>query len=72
MSTGLVRKAIRDGRASTADEDPTPWDEVPDLRERALARIGEIEEEVATLPAGEHKMNLLAERRKLRREVGRS
>lgn len=64
-ATGLVRKAMRDGRASTG-EGPT-WDVEPDLREKRLARIAELEEEIATLPASEHKADLVAELQKLRR-----
>lgn len=59
---------MRDGRASTEDAYPT-WDVEPDLAEKRLARIGELEAEIATLPASEHKADLIAERNKLRREA---
>jgi len=70
MTTGLVRKAMRDGRASTDDCGVT-WDVEPSLDDKRIARIGELEEEIATLPAGEHKADLVAELNKLRREAKR-
>lgn len=61
---------MRDGRASTADEEAPTWDsDTPDLRERRLARMGELQEEIATLPASEHRADLVAELQKLRREA---
>ena len=69
---GLVRKAMREGRASTDDEYGPTWDnDDPDERERRLGRIAELQKQIATLPASEHKADLVAELRKLRREAKR-
>ena len=69
---GLVRKAMYEGRASTDDDYGSILDATPDEHEKRLAHIAELEEQITDLPASEHKVALVAELRKLKREAAAS
>jgi len=70
MTVGLVRKAMKDGRAST-DDCAVTWDVEPSLDDKRVARMGELEAEIATLEPSEHRADLVAELQKLKREERR-